>query len=197
MELNIHNLIYEEVLKLLQSTTSEEINDKANKILFQYLNLTKIKTETWSKRDDIIELNIQKLRLSSKIESCIQLLENINEIAFNDKLNLSLNKSNYKQKCDEIKNFDNTLELRWSKTVLNTWSNIVLFLNTTNTSKAIQLLNTLLKNYLIFVYIVPKEILICQMKDIEKILSSIFESTSMHDDNDYLEVSLENLIFKF
>lgn len=194
MELNIHNLIYEEVLKLLQSTTSEEINDKANKILFQYLNLTKIKTETWSKRDDIVELNIQKLRLSSKIESCIQLLENINEIAFNDKLNLSLNKSNYKQKCDEIKNFDNTLELRWSKTVLNTWSNIVLFLNTTNTSKAIQLLNTLLKNYLIFVYIVPKEILICHMKDIEKILSSIFESTSMHDDNEYLEVSLENLI---
>lgn len=148
-------------------------------------------SECWGKRDDIIELNMQKLRLTSKVESCSSLIDTLNKIALKGNLDLNeLNLNTYKTFCNEIEYYENTLGLRWSKTVLVTLENAVLYLNTTSNVKALDLLRSILSNYLVFQFIVPKVVFKNHMPIIEKFISSIFESTLMHDGNEYLEVSL-------
>ncbi|KAL5284769.1 hypothetical protein ACFFRR_006843 [Megaselia abdita] len=188
---NIHNLIYDEVSKILLGSSSDILTCEANNTLLKFLKFSNCGVEDWGKRDDIIQLNIRKLKLSSSAELCSNIVNTISKVALKGELDLiftgTLKLSSLDKVCDECKEFDNVLAMRWSKTILETISNIVLFLNTTNTLKAKELITSFSRSYLVFVYLVPKIVLQYQMGMIEKLVTSIFDTTTMHEENEYLE----------
>lgn len=179
--------------KIIISSSTDSLTYEANKTLFSYLSFTDFRTEEWGKRDDIIQLNLQKLRLSSSAEFCSNILDTIGKVASNDELeslfNQNLTSNSLGEWCEKCKDIDNTLALRWSKTILETISHIAMFLNTTNTLTATELLTSFNHSYLIFVYLVPKIVLQHQMGIVEKLLSAVFETTTIHQETEYLEVS--------
>lgn len=197
-EANIHNLIYEEISKIILSSSRENLTYEANNSLLLYLNFADSRSDEWGKRDDIIQLNIQKLRLSSSIEFCRHILDTISEVASKGQLESifqnALTSSSLETLLVEFQNYNNTLAMRWTKTILETISHIAMFLNTTNVVKAIELLASFNRSYLVFVYLVPKRVLRYQLHIIEKLVLTLFETTTIHQDTDYLDVSFRNML---
>lgn len=184
---------------MIVSSSTDRLTHEANKTLLLFLNFTDMRSEEWGKRDDIIQLNIQKLRLSSSAELCSNILDMICKVALKGQLEAvfkqSFTLSSINELCEMCQGYDNTLALRWSKTVLETMSHIALFLNTTDKLHSTRLLTSFNRCYLVFVYLAPKIVLQYQMGIIEKLISSIFETTTIHQELEYLDVSFCNTFF--